>query len=90
MHRYLFLLFFIELIFGQDSTSIEDQFKQTELINRKNEIGVVNPSAYQQLVPGAARGNDKNNDQYILLSYRLEFYIPNNKGPVFRKPSAYQ
>ena len=60
------------------------------LINRKNEVGVINANAYQQLVSGTRRGNSDFNDQYLLLSYRLEFYIPNNRGPLFRKPSAYQ
>jgi hypothetical protein len=59
------------------------------IINRKNEIDIVNPTAYQQLVPGSKRGNPNYNDKYLLLSYRLEFFIPNNKGPVLKKPSAY-
>jgi hypothetical protein len=60
------------------------------LINRKNEVAVINSDAYQRIVSGSARGDSRFNDQYILFSYRLEFYIPNNKGPIFRKPSAYQ
>ena len=67
---------------------IEDDLRSL-LINRKNEIRISNPEAYTQLTAGNPRGNPKNNDQYLFLGYRLEIYLPNNKGPVFKKPSAY-
>ena len=68
--------------------TVEQDNVRSLLINRKNEIDVVNPEAYQQLVAGARRGNPNNKDQYILLGYRLEFYIPTNKGSLFKKTSA--
>ena len=61
-------------LFRSSNTSFSTRCK-----NRKNEVGVINANAYQQLVSGTRRGNSDFNDQYLLLSYRLEFYIPNNK-----------
>tara|TARA_X000001036_G_scaffold416376_1_gene433364 strand:+ start:995 stop:1450 length:456 start_codon:yes stop_codon:yes gene_type:complete len=75
MHRYLFLLFFIELIFGQDSTSIEDQFKQTELINRKNEINWLKELGYVSLMETSFLGfsylSKGNKGKYIVSVFDL-------------------
>ncbi|MFT7282019.1 MAG: hypothetical protein ACI9DM_001749, partial [Cyclobacteriaceae bacterium] len=68
--------------------STVDDFRSL-LVNRKNEIPIRNPTAYNQQVAGAPRGNVKYRDQYFTLAYRLEIFIPNNKGPVLKKPSAY-
>ena len=75
MYRYLFLLFFIELIFGQDSTSIEDQFKQTELINRKNEINWLKELGYVTLMGTSFLGfsylSKGNKGKYIVSVFDL-------------------
>ena len=75
MHRYLFLLLFIELIFGQDSTSIEDQFKQTELINRKNEINWLKELGYVSLMETSFLGfsylSKGNKGKYIVSVFDL-------------------
>ena len=72
-----------------DFVAAADQSVRSALINRKNEIRIVNPEAYRELVTGNPRGNPANNDHYLLLCYRIEFFIPNKKGPVLKKPSAY-
>jgi len=38
MVRYLPLFLFVGVAWGQDSTNIENQFQQTEIINGKNDI----------------------------------------------------
>ena len=50
MTKHLTLLLFIGLIWGQDSTNIEDQFKQKELINGKNEINWLKELGYVSLM----------------------------------------
>lgn len=46
------------------------------LSNRKNEIGVVNPEIYDQMIPGSRRGDSSNKDSYLLISIKAEFFIP--------------
>ena len=46
------------------------------LSDRKSEIGIINQEAYDQIVPGARRGNPENNDGYLLLNVKLEFFLP--------------
>jgi hypothetical protein len=46
------------------------------LSNRKDEIGVVNPDFYDQMIPGSRRGNSSNKDGYLLISIKAEFFIP--------------
>ncbi len=59
------------------------------LSNRKDEIPVINTEAYDQLVAGGPRGNPDNNDHYGFINFKLEIFLPNNKGPLLQKPSAY-
>ncbi len=61
----------------------------SSLANRKDEIPVVNQEAYDRLVPGTPRGNPDNNDHYYFLNLKLEVFLPNRNGPIFKKPSAY-
>ncbi len=63
--------------------------------NRKDEIGVVNQNAYDNvLLPGGKRGNPSNNDSYLFLNFQLEFYLPpdllSRDKPLFKKTSAGQ
>lgn len=46
------------------------------LSDRKDEIGVVNEEYYDQIQPGAKRGEAANNDSLLLLSFKAEFYLP--------------
>ena len=65
----------MELIFGQDSTSIEDQFKQTELINRKNEINWLKELGYVSLMETSFLGfsylSKGNKGKYIVSVFDL-------------------
>ena len=64
------------------------------LSDRKDEIGVLNEAFYDQIQPGARRGNSTNNDGFLLIGIKAELFIPpglfsgRNKA-VIRKPSAY-
>ena len=62
------------------------------LSDRKDEIGVVSPELYDQIVPGSMRGNPDNNDSFLLIGLRLELFIPpelfsSKKEPVIKKPA---
>ncbi len=46
------------------------------LSNRKDEVGVVNQQAYDQLSPGGSRGHPRNNDHYFFLSFKIELFLP--------------
>ena len=63
------------MIFGQDSTSIEDQFKQTELINRKNEINWLKELGYVSLMETSFLGfsylSKGNKGKYIVSVFDL-------------------
>lgn len=49
----------------------------TEILsNRKDEVGVINQSAYDQLVPGAPRGDSSDKDGYLFLNLKFEFFLP--------------
>lgn len=52
-------------------------FTVEQLSNRKDEIPLVNAEAYDQLVPGAQRGDNKKRDTYILALLKVEVYLPN-------------
>jgi len=61
------------------------------LSNRKDEIGVVNPIFYDQIQPGAQRGDPSNKDSFLQISLKLELFIPpelfsGKKEAVIRKP----
>lgn len=65
------------------------------LSDRKEEVGVVNPTFYDQIQPGAVRGNPDNNDSFLQISIKAEIFLPpdlfsrkNNKA-IIKKPSAY-
>jgi len=64
---------------------VSGQFPQTYpnnntqlLSNRKNEIPVVNQEAFDQLIAGQTRGNSSDNDAYLFLNFKLEWYFPPN------------
>lgn len=56
-------------------TNVSDTLRAA-LSNRKDEVGVVNQQAYDQLSAGGARGNPRNNDHYFFLSFRIELFLP--------------
>ncbi len=62
------------------------------LADRKDEVGVVNPTFYDQIQPGSVRGDPSNKDRFLQISLKLELFIPaevfsGKKEPVIRKPS---
>ena len=57
---------------GGEVFSIADQ-----LANRKDEIPLVNLQAYDQLIPGANRGNNGKQDTYLFASFKVEIFLPN-------------
>ncbi len=64
------------------------------LADRKDEIDVINPDFYDQLQPGAKRGNPSSNDSFLLISVSAEIFLPPNlfRGSdkaIIKKPSAY-
>lgn len=64
------------------------------LSNRKDEVGVINENAYNQLVPGAARGDSSNKDSYLFLNFKFELFLPpgifSGKAKTgIKKPSAH-
>lgn len=63
------------------------------LSDRKDEIGVVNPEFYDQIQPGARRGDSSTKDGFLLISIKAEIFIPpglfSRDQPVIKKPSAY-
>lgn len=46
------------------------------LSNRKDEVGVINQEAYNQLVGGNDRGNSKDKDAYLFLNLKFEYFLP--------------
>ena len=59
-----------------DFQQFEDNTLQQRLSNRKDEIPIVNSEAFDLLVPGEARGDASNNDAYLMLNFKLEYYLP--------------
>ncbi|MEM8894197.1 MAG: hypothetical protein AAGC88_06450 [Bacteroidota bacterium] len=69
------------------------------LSNRKDEVGVINQSIYDQLVPGAQRGDEASRDSYYMITVKLEVYLPpdlfvtrgskHSKQKLYKKPSAF-
>lgn len=64
------------------------------LSDRKEEAGVVNPEFYDQIQPGAIRGNPDTNDSFLQISIKAEIFLPHNlfskkSKPIIKKPSAY-
>ncbi len=54
----------------EDNTILED------LANPKDLIPLQNQGAYDLLIPGAPRGNDRKTDGYLFAMLKLEFFIP--------------
>lgn len=68
-----------------DNTTVE------LLSNRKDEVTLINADAYDNLlIPGGPRGNPKNNDAYLFLTFKIEVFLPslNTKGSGFKKSPA--
>lgn len=68
----------------------------TELLsNRKDEVGVINQEAYDQLVAGSLRGDPNDKDAYLFLNLKFEIFLPpgifqkGNPRSGIKKPSAY-
>lgn len=62
------------------------------LSDRKDEVGVVTPEFYDQIVPGALRGDSSSNDSFLLISLKLELFIPaelfsGKRSSVIKKPA---
>lgn len=66
---------YLDDVSGDFPESYPDEIT-SRLSNRKSEVGVINPDAYAQLVPGAPRGNDARFDGYWLLNLKMEWYLP--------------
>lgn len=79
------------------SKSYASEFTSTTaefLADRKDEIGVINATFYDQIQPGARRGNSSNNDSFLLIGIKAELFIPpglfsGKDKAVIKKPSAY-
>lgn len=85
-------------VYGYYAGPFEDGSIEASLSNRKNEVPEINKEAYDAMVPGAQRGNGKN-DGYFLINVNLELYLPQDlfrgkngrqrKEKILGKPSAY-
>lgn len=85
-------------VYGKYAGPFDDGTIEATLSNRKNEVPEINKVAYDALVPGAQRGNGKN-DGYFLINVNLELYLPQDlfsgkngkhrKQKILGKPSAY-
>jgi len=75
MRRYISLLLFIGLAWGQDSTNIENQFKQIEIINGKNDINWLKELGYVSLMETTFLGfsylSTVNRCNYIVSAFDL-------------------
>ena len=75
MRRYISLLLFIGLAWGQDSTNIENQFKQIEIINGKNDISWLKELGYVSLMETTFLGfsylSTVNRCNYIVSAFDL-------------------
>ena len=64
------------------------------LSDRKDEVGVITPEFYDQIQPGARRGDPSDNDHFLLINIKAEVFIPpglfsGKSKAVVKKPSAY-
>ena len=75
MRRYISLILFIGLAWGQDSTNIENQFKQIEIINGKNDINWLKELGYVSLMETTFLGfsylSTVNRCNYIVSAFDL-------------------
>ncbi|MEM6641670.1 MAG: DUF6089 family protein [Bacteroidota bacterium] len=80
----------VSTVYGSEFASSTAEF----LSDRKEEVGIITPEFYDQIQPGAKRGDASNNDAFLLLSLKAEVFIPQglfsgNRKAVIKKPSAY-
>lgn len=83
---------------GRFAGPFSDGSIEASLSNRKDEVPEINQAAYDSFVPGAKRGNGKN-DGYFLINLNIELYLPQDlfkgkngrrrKEKILGKPSAY-
>ena len=64
------------------------------LSDRKEEVGVINAEFYDQIQPGAQRGNPDDNDSFLQISVKAEIFLPpglfsRKSKAIIKKPSAY-
>ena len=72
---------------GSVSARLSNRRTETEI---EGEPSVINQEFFDQMVPGARRGDPGTNDSYLFISFRVEIFLPRkNGGPVLSKPSAY-
>jgi hypothetical protein len=77
------------------STTYASEFSNetSQLLSiRKDEVGVVDPTFYDQIQPGSPRGDASDNDRFLQISLKLELFIPpelfsGKREPVIKKPS---
>lgn len=55
-----------------------DSFTAEFLSDRKDEIGVINAEFYDQIEPGATRGDSSKNDSFLTIGIKAEFFVPPN------------
>ena len=85
--RYTFTDFLDDVSTVYPETTGDNIF--SSLSNRKGEVGIINQAAYDRQVAGQPRGTPDNNDHYYFINLKIEVFLPNRNGPLFRKPSAY-
>jgi hypothetical protein len=67
---------YLDDVSGNYAASYPD-FTTALVANRKDEVGLVNEDAYNNiLIPGGKRGDDHKFDGYLFLNFQLEFYLP--------------
>lgn len=78
------------------TTYAEEYLNSTaELLgDRKEEVGVTNPTFYDQIQPGSRRGNPDDNDSFLHIGVKFEVFLPRNlfsgkDKAILKKPSAY-
>lgn len=97
-YRYAFTSY-LDDVSGSFTGPYEEGTPEFFLVNRKDQIPIVNQAAYDQMVPGADRGTG-GNDSYFLANLSVEIYIPSDllrskkkivgkKEKWLGKPSAY-
>ena len=64
------------------------------LSDRKDEVGVLNETFYDQIQPGAPRGDSNTNDSFLLIGVKAELFLPpglfsGRDKAILKKPSAY-
>lgn len=89
---------YLDDVYGRYAGPFDDGSIEASLSNRKDEVPEINDEAYGALVPGAQRGNGKN-DGYFLINLNIELYLPQDllrgkngkrrKEKILGKPSAY-